>query len=423
MPLNITPLLYEHPNRTRENKEIFTNWIEENGAYICFYEMDREEYTVFDDRFYNLIEFIEEIIGTSLPIHDSADQAFAAADALNKRVIVMFSVGTTISGYDFFTMLPQYNGYSVVGHIVEKLWHKPATYYQLHPQCVIADLDDWRAHDKLSFAQGIEEGDTLYGIKPDSKVVYADDLDVHLPLSIEPDLNMEPKTATRSYGFGSKIINTYISSGLKLAAFNGPTRLHKKFLGGSEKMLNQRIDQYKKKVFDQPLDKMFDTYSFENVSNKPEIEFNSVSTIVSVALPINIVHKAILFDNLTNFVIVDWSENQLNFCKDVLDNWDGTTDHYNEIVYNSLGRSINFTVPFNQEACVAALHKIRKSVSYSIENIFEFTVQEPALYSISNCIGYEPTALLFNKQQRETLVETMLESREFILTTQPIIYC
>ena len=423
MPLQLTPFRYEHPNRTQENRQLFAEWLEENKIYVCFYEMSRSEYSHFDDRFYNLIEFNEELIFTHMPIHKTVNEAFSVADELNKRVIIMFAIGTTITGYDFFQTLDQYNGHSVVGHIVRKLWHKPETYYQLHPQTVIADLDDWRSHGRISFNECIEAGDLLYGIRPDENVVYNDDPDVHLPLSIEPDTSIEPKSSLRRFGFGSKIINKYIGSGLKLAAFNKTSRKEKKFLGADKRMIDDLIERHKRRVFAEPLDKMYNNYSFDTISGIDRPDFKTVNTLVSVALPINIIHKAIQFDNLTDFVVVDWSEQQLDFCRAVLTDWDGTTEHYNKIAHHALDRKINYNVPFEQSECIAALNKIRKSVKYSIENIFEFTVDRPALYSISNCIGYEPTALLFNREQRKNLISEMLKHREFILTTDCFIYC
>ena len=423
MPLNLTQYLEGVPNHVEENQKRFFQWIKDNNIVIGFYKEDEEEYSFYDKKFYNLVDVIETFIGKeNYQIFNSIDDGLTYADKHNASVLMIFSIGTALDGYSFFETLTEYNGYSVVGHIVKKLWYKDQQHYNLHPQGFIIDINDWRAVGKTSYYDSLNIDEEIYNVDASKKTVYDHDPDVFLPLSIKKGTGTV--TAIRKFKEGTRLINDLIKHDYKLAAFNHRTRKYKKFFGNGAEDVDDYLKKYFEKVYWYPLDPLHDNYKIKKCSNKTLPDINQIKNLVSCALPISIVHKKILFPNLENFFIVDLSEKQLKFCKNIFNKWNGDINDYIDLVGDAdeLNLKNDFLLNWNYDknTVADALESINANVTYYKEDILVYNYPN-AIFSVSNCFDYLPNVYNYGVETEERYSD-FLKSRDFLITTSDKVY-
>ena len=426
MPLNLTQYIEGIPNHVTENRKRFSQWIKDNNIVIGFYKQDEKQYTYYDKKFYNLVNVIESYIGKqNYQIFKDIDDGLTYADTHNASVLMIFSIGTALDGFQFFETLTEYNGYSVVGHIVKKLkWNKDQQHYNLHPQGFIIDINDWRAVGKTSYNASLNKGEEIYNIDASKNTVYDHDPDVFLPLSIKKGTGTV--TAIREFDLGTRLINDLIKYDYKLAAFHHGTRKFKIFFGGGEENVDEYLNKYFKKVYKYPLDPLHNNYKiqklYSNIEKSPDI--NQIKNLVSCALPISIVHKKIIFPNLENFLIVDLSENQLKFCKKIFDKWNGDINQYIDMAgdYEQLNFKNDFLLNWNYDknTVADALESINANVTYCNEDILAYNCPN-AIFSVSNCFDYLPNVYNYGAETDARYVD-FLKSRDFLITASDTVY-
>ena len=167
---------------------------------------------------------------------------------------------------------------------------------------------------------------------------------------------------------------------------------------------------------------VIDNISKCNDNQFPDI--NQIKNLVSCALPISIVHKKILFPNLENFFIVDLSEKQLKFCKNIFNKWNGDINDYIDLVGDNKNdpEQNDFLLNWNYDknTVADALESINANVTYYKEDILVYNYPN-AIFSVSNCFDYLPNVYNYGVETEERYSD-FLKSRDFLITTSDKVY-
>ena len=372
------------------------------NTYIIYIVDDNKDYkdTLGQEIGYNLLEASVR--------HDmlykyflSYDDAFKSLQTETAPKVIFTRPGNTFDPIWLAQLVSKNPEYSLIGHLLDK----GEEYYELHNQCFILDVKDWKQSGSPMYNSPGEQ--TCTNISRSENNFH----DHHTPLSVDKG------DGTKTYKKikpGGLIISKLLEHGFKIRPWTSEERKHKFYLYDD---LVLKYGSYLR------IECTFDDTIF-NCTNEPIVKFE-LPQIKRIVTPANGLQALQIIDKCPNATTVDFrdiSQSAINFTKNVLDNYIGKD--YDQLCFSS---GYNLQVS-NQESIKKSEREflnglvepysemqfrlLELNCNYFKESFFEIEdlinrMNGNTLYAFSNILSYRKTAYLYSQIHFNLMLKTL----------------
>lgn len=372
------------------------------NTYIIYIVDDNKDYkdTLGQEIGYNLLEASVR--------HDmlykyflSYDDAFKSLESEIAPKVIFTRPGNTFDPIWLAQLVSKNPDYSLIGHLLDK----GDEYYELHNQCFILDIKDWKAAGSPTYNTPGEY--TCTNVNRSANNFH----DQHTPLSVEKG---DGTTVYKKIKPGGLIISKLLEHGFKVRPWTSEERKHKFYL------YNDLVLKYGSYL---RIECTFDDTIF-NCTNEPIVKFE-LPTIKRIVTPANGLQALQIVDKCPNATTVDFrdiSQSAINFTKNVLENYVGKD--YDQLCFSS-GYNLQVGDPAaikksEQEFLNGLVEPysemqfrlLELNCNYFKESFFEVEdlihrINGNTLYAFSNILSYRKTAYLYSQIHFNLMLKTL----------------
>lgn len=372
------------------------------NTYIIYIVDDNKNYkdTLGREIGYNLLEASVR--------HDMAYKYFLSYNEAFEHLknetapkVIFTRPGNTFDPIWMSQLVAKTPGYSLVGHLLDK----EGEYYELHNQCFILDVNDWKA-----------TGAPLYSTPGEQTCTNIDRSSLNFHGSHTP-IQVDKGEGTRLYKKvkdGGLIISKLLEHGFKVRPWTVEERKHKFYLYND---IGLKYGSYLR------IECTFDDTIF-NCTNEPTVKFN-LPNITRVVTPANGLQALSIIDKCPNATVVDFrdiSQPALNFTQMVLNTYSG--ENYEKLCYRS-GYNLQVGDPDaikkSEQEFLNSLSEPYSEMQFRLlelccnffkESFFEIEelinrMDGNTLYAFSNILSYRKTAYLYSQIHFNLMLKTL----------------